>query len=132
MFATRNGTARQRSNISRQILAKAIAAANERRVKAGLLPIKSAVTNHSLRRTYASLLYEAGASPAYVMSQLGHESSALALEVYAKTMERKREIGARMDELVRGADWVQMGTNTDPAPVPMPATATKNAAEPGF
>ena len=132
VFAPRNGTARQRSNISLQILAKAIAAANERRVKAGLLPIKSAVTNHSLRRTYASLLYEGGASPAYVMSQMGHESSALALEVYAKTMERKREIGARMDEFVRGPDWAEMGTNTDPDAGSMPVTATKNPAERGF
>ena len=53
------------------------------------------------------------------MSQMGHESSAMALEVYAKVMERKRETGARMDELVRGADWAQMGTSdveaADPA-----------------
>jgi integrase len=112
VFATRNGTARQRSNISRQILAPAITKANAARVKAGLLPIKSAVTNHSLRRTFASLLYEAGASPAYVMAQMGHESSALALEVYAKVMERKREIGARMDELVRGAT-VSLGMKSE-------------------
>jgi hypothetical protein len=38
---------------------------------------------------FASLLYEAGASPAYVMAQVGHTSSALALEVYAKNMERQ-------------------------------------------
>ena len=43
---------------------------------------------HSLRRTFASLLYEAGASPAYVMSQMGHTSASLALEVYAKKMAR--------------------------------------------
>ena len=111
VFATRNGTARQRSNLSRQILRPAIVAANEARVKAGLAPIKSDVTNHSLRRTFASLLYEAGASPAYVMSQMGHESSALALEVYAKVMERKRDVGARMDEASSGPlighEWAQ-------------------------
>jgi hypothetical protein len=50
-----------------------------------------------VRRTFASLLYEAGASPAYVMSQMGHTSSAVALEVYKKVMERKRDTGARMD-----------------------------------
>jgi integrase len=105
VFATRNGTARLRSNVSWQILGPATAAANDARVKAGLPPIKSDVTNHSLRRTFASLLYEAGASPAYVMAQMGHESSALALEVYAKVMERKRDVGARMDQLVRGAEW---------------------------
>ena len=46
------------------------------------------------RRTFASLLYEADASRAYVMSQLGHTRSALALEVYAKKMERERDTGA--------------------------------------
>jgi integrase len=34
------------------------------------------VTNHTLRRTFASLLHEAGASPAYGMSQMGHTSAA--------------------------------------------------------
>ena len=28
-------------------------------------------------------------------------------------MERKRDVGARMDELVRGADWAEMGRNSD-------------------
>ena len=87
------------------------------------------MTTPSLRRTFASLLYEAGASPAYVMAQMGHESSALALEVYAKVMERKRDVGARMDELVRGADWARMGTNADPRSGAMPQETTGNRSE---
>lgn len=39
------------------------------------------------------------------MNQMGHKSAALALEVYAKKMERKRDTGARVDALMRGADW---------------------------
>lgn len=62
------------------------------------------ITNHSLRRSYASLLYEAGANPAYVMSQMGHTNSGLALEIYAKKMEVQRDTGQRMDALVR-PDW---------------------------
>lgn len=69
------------------------------------------MTSHTLSRTFASLLYEAGASPAYVMSQMGHTSSALALEVYARKLERQRDTGDRMDALVRGAEWAQTGTN---------------------
>ena len=42
---------------------------------------------------------------------MGHESAALALEVYSKVMERKRDTGERMDALVRGADWARMGTS---------------------
>jgi len=69
------------------------------------------VTNHSLRRTFASLLFEAGASPAYVMGQMGHTSSALALEVYSKMMSRERDTGVRLDALVRGAEWAPTGTS---------------------
>jgi integrase len=85
-------------------------------------------TNHTCRRTFASLLYEAGASPAYVMAQMGHTSSALALEVYAKKMERQRDTGARMDALIRAADWAQAGTNADFEPGPLSAEITKEAA----
>jgi integrase len=116
VFATRNGTKRERSNITRQILRPAIKAANAVRAKAGLPAIASGITNHTLRRTFASLLYEAGASPAYVMAQMGHTSSALALEVYAKKMERTRDTGERMDALVRGADWAHPGTNAIASP----------------
>jgi hypothetical protein len=48
------------------------------------------------------------------MAQMGHKSSALALEVYAKKMERQRDKGARMDALVRGADLGTNGTAEDP------------------
>jgi hypothetical protein len=56
-------------------------------------------------------MYEADGSPAYVMSQMGHTSSALALEVYSKLTKRKRDTGARMEALIRGADWARMDTN---------------------
>jgi integrase len=104
IFPTRNGTRRHRSNVTRSVLKPAITRANQARARDGLPPIEG-VTNHSLRRTFASLLYEAGASPAYVMAQMGHESSSLALEVYAKVQERTRDTGARMDALVRPPDW---------------------------
>jgi integrase len=101
---TSNGTEQGRSNITRRVLHPAIARANVALKKAGRAPIEGA-TNHSLRRTFASLLYEAGATPAYVMQQMGHTEASLALEVYSKVMERKRDTGERMDALIRGADW---------------------------
>lgn len=101
VFATSRGTMRNRSNITRQILQPAIGRANLELVEAGRTPI-SAVTNHSLRRTFCALLYEAGASPGYVMQQMGHTDASLALEIYNRVMERKRDTGARMDALIRG------------------------------
>jgi hypothetical protein len=52
-----------------------------------------------------SLLYEAGASPAYVMAQAGPESAVVALEVYAKVQQRQRDHGATMNALIRPPDW---------------------------
>jgi integrase len=112
VFATRNRTMRQRSNISRQILAPAIEAANKVRAKEKRPPIEG-VTNHSLRRAFCALLYEAGESPAYVMDQMGHTDVTLSLEVYAKVMQRKRETGERMDELVRGPVWAGIGSKAE-------------------
>ena len=53
------------------------------------------------------------------MSQMGHERAELALEVYAKKMERKRDTGERMDALIRGADWAPLGTNDEPEDLPV-------------
>jgi hypothetical protein len=47
------------------------------------------------------------------MGQMGHTSSSLALEVYARMMTRDRDTGTRVDALVRGADWAQAGTNDE-------------------
>jgi integrase len=109
--ARAKGTPYLRGNIRRRVVGKAVEQASVALVEAGLSPITDGITNHSLRRTFASLLYEAGASPAYVMAQMGHTSSALALEVYARKMARSRDTGERLDALLRGADWAQMGTN---------------------
>ena len=61
------------------------------------------------------------------MNQMGHKSSALALEVYAKVMERAdRGTGAAMDALVRGPTWAEMGRN-DPGTLEAGSPlATKN------
>ena len=39
------------------------------------------------------------------MSQMGHTSATLVLELYAMKMARSRDTGARMDALSRTADW---------------------------
>jgi integrase len=99
--ARRRATGGRAAYITTRILRPAIKAANATREEAGQPPLPDGITNHSLRRTFASLLYEAGANPAYVMSQMGHTSSSLALEIYAKKMEVARDTGQRMDALVR-------------------------------
>ncbi len=130
MFTTRAGTPRDRHNVRARVLLPAIQRANKARAKVGLPAIQEGVTNHTLRRTYCSLLYEAGASPAYVQGQMGHESAALALEVYARMMKRDRDTGARMDALVRGAQWARTGTNVPETLEALPDAETSEAAIP--
>ena len=109
VFGTSRGTVRNRSN-TRQILQPAIERRTPSSPRPGRAPI-AGVTNHSLRRTFCALLYEAGATPAYVMGQMGHTDVSLALEVYTKIMERKRDTGARVYALLRGPEVAHSGTS---------------------
>jgi integrase len=127
VFPPSTGRQRDRQNVRSRLLLPALERANKTRAKAGLPPIAH-VTNHTLRRTFASLLYAAGAQPPEVMDQLGHTSAALALEVYAKKMERSRETGRRMDELFRGSDSAQTGTNGATPADALSAVETKEGA----
>jgi integrase len=54
---------------------------------------------HSLRRTFASLLYAIGEPAPIVMQELGHTHPALALRIYAHAMRRDED----EDDRLRGA-----------------------------
>lgn len=115
VFGTSNGTERNRSNITRQILQPAIDRANVALTKAGKPRIEG-VTNHSLRRTFCALLFEAGKSPRYAMEQMGHTDAKLALEVYAKVIGEEQGAGDALDTLIRDAELIDVPT--EPVAVP--------------
>jgi integrase len=73
VFGTRTGRPMGASNVRRRILAPAQERANAKLVKQGLNPIDH-LTPHSLRRTYASMLYAIGETPPIVMQEMGHMS----------------------------------------------------------
>jgi hypothetical protein len=52
------------------------------------------------------------------------------LEVYTKVMERKRDTGARMDALIRGADWALAGTSGSEANGALPVEETNGGRIP--
>ena len=83
--------------------------ANVALVKAGVEPMPS-LTPHSLRRTFASLLFAIGEAPPYVMAQMGHTTAELTLAVYARQMGRRDGEPERLRALVNGAE---IGTATD-------------------
>jgi integrase len=116
MFATRTGKADTRTNIAKRIK-RAAERANERLAEQGadLPPIPVELSPHSLRRTFASLLYLRGENPVYVMHQMGHTDPKLALQIYTKITgeQRRRGPGARLVGVLDGARWTEANTHAE-------------------
>jgi integrase len=111
VFRTSTGKPLSVSNVRGRILVPAIEVANESLERDGHEPLQIGLTPHSLRRTFASLLYAIGETPPYVMAQMGHTSPNLALAIYAKCMDRRDGEPKRLEALVKGQDWAPMGTS---------------------
>ena len=76
----------------------------------GLSELPAGLTLHSMRRTFASVLFALGRSAPEVMEQLGHADPRLTLRVYARSMRRDAGERDRLTALVGGADWALLGT----------------------
>jgi integrase len=103
-FPTRTGNRRDKDNINARVLKPAIRRANERRAHRDLSPRPAKVTAHTLRRTYISMMFAAGAEIPYVMAQVGHADSKVTLEIYARVLKRRDrdEASRAFDELLVG------------------------------
>ncbi|MDO8187234.1 tyrosine-type recombinase/integrase [Conexibacter sp. JD483] len=67
------------------------------------LPGLPAVTPHTLRRTFISLLLAGGADVPWVMAQVGHTDPKVTLQIYAQVIQsRQRDYGARVDRMIAG------------------------------
>lgn len=105
VFATRAGSFRDKENLNRRVVAPVQRAADKLRSERSLAALPTRLSAHVFRRTYATLMMEAGAPPRYVQGQLGHESARLTLEVYARVSESadRARLGRAFDELMAGA-----------------------------
>ena len=110
VFGTSTGRRRTASNARRRVFKTAVERANERLAKRGIEPLPERVTPHSLRRTFASLLYALGDTPPRVMAQMGHTSPQLALAIYARDMDRRDGEQERLRALVQGDYRALTGT----------------------
>jgi hypothetical protein len=83
---------------------------NEQRGDRGYAPLPPVVP-HTLRRTYISLMLEAGASLHYVMDQVGHEDSKTTLEIYARVQKRvsRPQVKRAFEELLSRTDVGELG-----------------------
>jgi integrase len=115
VFGTSTGAKQSPTNVRRRVLAKAVESANGRLAELDREPLPQGLTPHSLRRTFASVLYALGEAPPYVMAQMGHTSPNLALAIYARVMDRRDGEPERLRALVNGSDWAPTGTSaTEP------------------
>ena len=113
VFGTSSGRQHGATNIRRRVLAKAVEHANKELATQKQEPLPGGLTPHSLRRTFASLLFAVGESPPYVMAQMGHTTANLTLAIYARQMDRRDGEPQRLRALVEGREWVATGS-TDP------------------
>jgi integrase len=102
VFGTATGKPQGATNIRRRVLAKAVEQANTKLAKKSIEPLPEGLTPHSLRRTFASLLFALGESPPYVMAQMGHTTPHLTLAIYARQMDRRDGEPERLKALVEG------------------------------
>jgi integrase len=102
VFATSTGRRPGRENVRNRVLAPAVELASAKLVERGYAPLPDGLTPHSLRRTFASVLYALGEDPGVVMDEMGHTSPNLALRIYRQAMRRDEGARARLRALVEG------------------------------
>jgi integrase len=114
------------------MLAPAVGTANKALLAADQEPLPEGLTPHSLRRTFASLLFAIGETPPYVMAQLGHVDPKVTLGIYAKAMDRRDGEPERLKALVDGELRYRMGTRTPQAATPTVADHARKSVESGI
>src|SRR5579884_481473 len=104
-FPTRSGSRRDKDNVNRRVIVPAVRLANERRATGQHPPLPNSVTPHTFRRTFITLMLEAGAPVPYVQAQVGHDDPTTTLQIYAQVLRRRdrRRHGEAFDALMGGA-----------------------------
>jgi integrase len=104
-FPTRNAARRDRRNINRRVIAPAVRAANALRAERRQPALPGSITAHTFRRTFITLMLEAGAPVPYVQAQVGHEDPTTTLAIYAQVLKRRdrRRHGEAFDALMADA-----------------------------
>ena len=69
--------------------------------------LRTRVTPHTLRRTFASLCFFAGRDLRWVMGQIGHDDPRMTLGVYAQCMKRSQVDEAVVWQLMRFPNEVE-------------------------
>ncbi len=106
VFSTLKGGRPSPNNLRSRVLKVAVERANENLAKSDIAPLPERITPHSLRRTFASVLYALGEDPGIVMDEMGHTNPGLALRVYRQSMRRGEDEKAQLLALIEGGEEV--------------------------
>ena len=109
VFGTATGKQHSPSNV-RRMMRNVVGRANERLQEAGEAPLPR-LTPHSLRRTFASVMFALNVSLPDVMADGGWADSKTPLTVYAHAMRREPGENERLRALVEGAELGGLGTS---------------------
>jgi integrase len=116
VFPTRSGRRQYECKVRDNMLKSAVKRANANLAAKDLPPLPENLTPHSLRRTFATVLYAIGEPPPVVMAEMGHTSPNLALRVYAQVMrltdDDRRELAALVD-----GEKAHKGANGEVVPI---------------
>ena len=97
VFATATGNEPRPTNLRVRVVQRAAALA-----AAKLTSFPDGITPHSLRRTFASVLFAIGEPHPVVMVEMGHTNPGMTLGVYAQAMRRDERERTALTELVAG------------------------------
>jgi integrase len=117
VFPTRTGRRQYESKVRTATLGGAVKLANGNLTGRGLPPLPDRLTPHSLRRTFASVLYALGENPPVVMAEMGHTSPALALRIYAQANRLGEGEKERLRARVEGIQLAFVGIRGENAPM---------------
>ena len=98
VFPTATGNQRNKDNLRLRVHNPVIKRANENLAKAERPLIQPSVTPHALRRTFISLLLEAGENVRNVMAYAGHTTPNITLAIYGQVLTNpgSREVAQRL------------------------------------
>ncbi len=86
VFPTRTGRRQTETKLREGPFGLAVKRANRNLEAKGQPPLPEGLHPHSLRHTFASMLYAVGEPPPVVMAEMGHGSEGVALRIYAHVM----------------------------------------------
>jgi integrase len=93
-FPTKRGTPHSRQNLNRRVLAPAVARAAQASAARGDSVLPSAITPHTLRRTFVALSAQAGRSAWWVQAQIGHADMTTMHRYYLQASRSDTSLGS--------------------------------------